>query len=320
MTLFIRKIGLLAAYLSFTSTMCWAGILGLSFQDRQEYLRARQTYDQGNYQQAVSDLTQYIYKTKNIKRREARAYRLLGLSYEHLNKPEKALEVYLEALEFHQKNIPLLLVAASLYQRTKLIDRSIELYERVLAQEPDNQQALAGQAENYMEMGFYSKSRTYYDQLFALNPQTPALYRARYAYDFLKQRDFQNAFIHVTMAKMEDPYNANYWLLSAYAYKGLEKMDDALADLDIAIWLAPQRTELYAIKSMWLYHKKDFAASLQQARDLIKADPTNELGWFMVYMNLKDTKPKQARQALTKIKNFNTDSFAHRVADKLLAK
>jgi len=37
-------------------------------------------------------------------------------------------------------------------------------------------------------------------------------------------------------------------------------------------------------------------------------------------MNLKDSKPKQARAALTKIKELNNDSFANRVAQKILEK
>ncbi|MBO7238374.1 MAG: tetratricopeptide repeat protein [Elusimicrobiaceae bacterium] len=84
-----------------------AGLFGISFKDRKEYVQARDLYEQGQYEQAVTALSNYIYKTKNIKRREARAYRLLGLSYEQLNRPEKALEVYLEALEVHDDNVPL---------------------------------------------------------------------------------------------------------------------------------------------------------------------------------------------------------------------
>lgn len=303
-----------------TAASGWAGIFGVSSKDRQEYVHARQTYDSGDYEKAVEELSRYIYKTKNIKRREARAYRLLGLTYEKLNKPEKALEIYLEALEFHRKNIPLLLVAASLYQRTHLTDRSIELYNRVLEQEPDNLEALAGQANNYIDVGFYSKSRQYYEKFFALDPKAPAIHRTRYAYAFLRQRDYENAFINITMAKMEEPENVNDWLLSAYAYNGLGRTADALADLEIAIWLAPDRPELKAIKSMWLYQDGQREASLEQARALLRENPQDELALFMVYLNLKDKNPLQATQALQQIKSLDRDSFARRVAEKLLAK
>lgn len=295
-----------------------AGFLGISPYDRQEFVQARETFRAGNYQQAVQELSDYIYKTKNIKRREARAYRLLGLSYEKLNKPEKALETYLEALEFHQKDIPLLLVAADLYQRSELTDRSIELYNRVLEIDPDNTEALSGQGQNYIVIGFYSQARKFYDHLFSLQPQTPAVHRARYAYAFLRQRDYEKAFINAVMALTEEPENANYWLIAAYACKGLNRMEEALANLDTAILLDPQRNELRALKAMWLYKQNQRELSLQLARKLLKENPYNELALFALYMNLKQSHPKQAKQALQKIKNLNSGSFAERVAEKLL--
>ena len=297
-----------------------AGLFGISFKDKQEFVDARETYNRGDYRQAVVELSNYIYKTKNIKRREARAYRLLGLAYEQLNQPEKALEVYLEALEFHQKDIPLLLAAASLYQRTGLTDRSIELYDRVLALEPHNLEALSGQAENYIEMGFYSKARQYYDLFFSLNPQAAPINRARYAYTFLKQRNYADAFIHITMAKTEEPENANYWLLSARAYKGLNRLNDALADLDVALSLTPEREDLKTWRPMWLYQAGEYQKSLEETKLLLKQNPDNELALFMLYMNLKKIgQTKQAEEALKKIQELDKDSFAHRVADKLLA-
>ena len=101
---------------------------------------------------------------------------------------------------------------------------------------------------------------------------------------------------------------------------GMKRPADALADLDIAIWLSPENMENQAIKSMWLYQQKDFKASLAQAKQLLKQDPKNELALFMVYLNLKNTQPAAARRALEKIKAQEQGSFAERVAAKLLQK
>ena len=306
-------------FIFFCGGQAQGGLFGISLKDRQEFVEARETYNRGDYRQAVIELSNYIYKTKNIKRREARAYRLLGLAYEHLNRPEKALEVYLEALEFHDKDMPLLLAAAALYQRTGLTDRSIELYDQALALEATNSEALSGQAENYIEMGFYSKARQYYDEFFRLNPQAPSINRARYALTFLQQRNYVDAFINITMAKTEDPENPSYWLLSARAYKGLNRIDDALADLDVALQLAPEREDLKPLRAMWLYQAGNYGQSLADTQDLLAQDPDNELALFMLYMNLqKAGQSKQAQEQLKKILELDKDSFAHRVADKLL--
>ena len=240
---------LLFCFLFWIAGPIQAGLFDFTSKDRKEFTQARQSFHDGNYEKAVKQLSDYIYKTKNIKRREARAYRLLGLAYEKLNNPAKALELYQEALEFHEKDVPLLLAAASLYQRSGLTDQSISLYDRALKREPDNIEALSGQAENYVHMGFYSKALQYFHRFFSLNPQAPSTKRARYAYAFLKQRDYANAFIHITTAKLEEPTEASYWLLSARAYKGLNKIEDALADLDVAIWLTQEHSKIHVALS-----------------------------------------------------------------------
>ena len=298
-----------------------AGLFGISLKDKQDFVEARETFNRGEYEKAVIELSDYIYKTKNIKRREARAYRLLGLSYEQLNQPERALEVYLEALEFHGKDIPLLLTAAALYQHTGLTDQSIALYDRVLKLESDNLEALSGQAENYLEMGFYSKARQYYDEFFRLNPRAPAVNRARYAYTFLKQRNYKDAFINITMAKLEEPENPNYWLLSARAYKGLDKTEEALADLDVSLLLDPQREDIKATRSMWLYQAGQYERSWEETQKLLQENPENELALFMSYLNLRQQdKDAQAKKQLEKIDELGRDSFAHRIAERLLGK
>lgn len=316
---FKNKYFLLIGFLFLTLPSIEAGLFGISPKDRQEFVHARETYNQGNYEQAVTQLSDYIYKTKNIKRREARAYRLLGLAYEKLDMPGKALETYKEALTFHEKDVPLLLAAAELYHRTDLTDQSINLYNQALKIEPDNLIALSGQAENYIDMGFYSKARTYYDRFFELDPQAPAINRARYAYTFSKQRNYADALIHITMAKMEEPSQADYWLLSARAYKGLSMPKDALEDLEIAIFLEPNRTDLKIIKAMWLYQMAQYTSSLSSARELLKQEPENELALFTIFLNLQKLNQKeQALQALQKIKELNKDSFANKVARHLL--
>ena len=316
---FKNKYFLLIGFLFLTLPSIEAGLFGISPKDRQEFVHARETYNQGNYEQAVTQLSDYIYKTKNIKRREARAYRLLGLAYEKLDMPGKALETYKEALTFHEKDVPLLLAAAELYHRTDLTDQSINLYNQALKIEPDNLIALSGQAENYIDMGFYSKARTYYDRFFELDPQAPAINRARYAYTFSKQRNYADALIHITMAKMEEPSQADYWLLSARAYKGLSMPKDALEDLEIAIFLEPHRTDLKIIKAMWLYQMAQYTSSLSSARELLKQEPENELALFTIFLNLQKLNQKeQSLQALQKIKELNKDSFANKVARHLL--
>ncbi len=296
------------------------GFLGFApVGDKQEYVRARTLYNQQKYEQAVEELTQYIYKAGNVKRREARAYRLLGMSYEKQNRLDKALETYLEALEFHPKHVPLLIAAASLYQRTGLFNKSQELYARALAQEPNNLEALAGQAENYRAFGFFSQARKYYDQFFELNPHANPQYRARYASTFLNQSNFEQAFIHSTMALTEDPLQPDYWLIHAKAAFGMKYFDEATASINTALSLAPKRTDLQFYKIMGAYQNKHFASSLQLVKQLLKQHPDNQLGWLMQALNEWQLKrPNTARAHLRWCVEIDPNSFTGKVATKLL--
>lgn len=282
---------------------CSTGFLGLApVGDRKEYVQARNLYNQQQYQAAITQLTEYIYKTDNVKRREARAYRLLGYSYEQLGQLNKALETYLEALEFHPRNVPLLLAAAALYQRTGLTDKSQQLYDRVLEEEPANLEALAGQAENYRTFGFYSKAQTYYDRFFALNPTADPHYRAQYATTFLNQSNFEQAFIHITMALAQDSSRPDYWLVSAKANLGLGRMQQALADVDTALKLTPHRADLQLYKITVLYQMGQYRTSWQEAQHFLKTQPQEPLGlllaalneWKLGYYSLAATHLKQA--------------------------
>lgn len=320
MWLTTKRIILLLLLIGLCQADARAGLFGISRKDRLEYQHARDAVSRGEYQQAITDLTQYIYKTKNVKRREVRAYRLLGICYEHFGMLAKALETYLEALEFHPKDTTLLLAAANLYKNTKLTDRSIELYERVLAQDPNNSEALAGLAENYINMGFYSKAQHYYQHFFKLNPQAPYVHRARYAYSFLQQRDFKNAFINITMAKMENSIQPDIWRTSAKAYKGLGKIDDALKDLDVALLLAPNRADLIAEKALWLYQQGDYQQSMELADKLLVLNADSEIAFFIKFLNLnRQKKTAAARRELRRITALKSDSFIYKTADKILS-
>lgn len=301
---------------------CSSGLLGLApAGDRKEYSHARTLYEHGNYDLAITELQDYIYKTKNVRRREARAYRLLGLSYEKKGQFSKALETYLEALEFHPDNVPLLLEAARLYQQTNLTSRSMQLYERALQQEPNNPEALAGQAVNYTAMGFYSQARHFYDRFFEVNPTAPAQYRARYAHTFLEQRNYEQAFINITMALAEEKNNPDFWFLSAQARYGLKQLPQALLDLQAALTLAPQRPDLLGQQALWLFETGALEEAQQTTQRLLQVNPQSQLAlWIQSLIALQQNKEQQALRLRKQIVQMDCASFIGRIAQKSLGK
>lgn len=295
------------------------GFLGFSSEDRKDYLRAREAYDSGDYQKAVDELSTYIYKTGNVRRREERAYRRLGDSYQHLNQPGKALEVYLEALEYHPKSIQLLLRAANLYQSTGLLDRAQDLYEQALSLEENNTQALAGLAHNYYLVGFDSRAREIYDRFFELTPSAAPIYRARYAQTFLRQRQYEQAFIHITRALEGDRENSAFWLLSARALHGLKKYSEALDHVETALWFSPQDEELLSTKALWLYADKQYQEASRTAQQILEHSPQHSLALFLQAMcKYRQGKKQTAKKQLTRLVTADPTSFVGKVAQQVL--
>lgn len=313
-----NKVIILLACISLL-TGCSTGFLGFApMGDRKEYSEARDLYNQGNYEQAITHLNAYIYKTKNVKRREARAYRLLGESYEQLGQLNKALEIYLEALEFHPDNVPLLVSAARLYQTTGLLDQAQELYEKALQKEPEDKEVLAGLAHNYHLLGFNSKSQEIYHKFFAQNTETSPLYRARYAQTFLDQRNYKQVALLLAPLLQEKPNEPDFWLLSARAAYGLNNISEALADLDTALRLTPHRRDLLATKALWLYQDKQYDLSLQTAEQILKDEPNNQLALLVQVLNwYKQGKTTKANKQLKQIVQLDGNSFVGQVAAKM---
>ena len=296
------------------------GFLGLApVGDKKAYFRARDAYSAGNYQEAIEELSTYIYKTKNVRRREARAYRLLGKSYEEIDQLNEALEIYSEALEFHPNNVPLLIAAAELYQHTGLWDQSQQLFKRALKLEPENLQALSGLAHNYYLVGFDSKAQEIYNRFFELKPTADPLYRARYAQTFLHQHQYEQAFIHSTMALMQQPDNSDFWLLHARAAHGLNIPQESLESLETALNLSPGAKELLSTKALWLYQEKNFEKALQTAQQVLNQEPTNQLARLVIALcRYRQKRVNTARKELQKIVQLDPDTFVGKVAQGVL--
>lgn len=304
---------LLTSYLLLAG--CSTGFLGLSTSsDKKDYLRAKQLYNQGQYKQAIQELSQYVYKTNNVKRREARLYLLLGKSYEALNNPGKAIEIYTEALDFHPNNIPLLLASANLYQKTQLTTKSISTYDTVLKLEPKSTEALLGQAINFTTLGFYAKAQSFYQDLFKNSTHIEPSWLAGYAENFLAQHQPDQALIYSVQAIEKDNKNASFWFIQARALYELEKLEEALEALEIAISLDPTNETFLFSKALWLYDVGEFSNSLQIAQQLKSTNPQSELALFIEFLNLKHLgQTNKANTIFKKLSQINSNSFIQKV-------
>ena len=121
------------------------------------------------------------------------------------------------------------------------------------------------------------------------------------------------------MALAEKDESPDFWLLSAEASRGLNRPQDALADMEAALALAPDRKDLLAHKALWLYEAGRYQESFQTAEQILRNEPGNQLALFIEAMDEYYLgRAENSRRHLTAVRDANKDSFIGRVADTLL--
>ena len=121
------------------------------------------------------------------------------------------------------------------------------------------------------------------------------------------------------MALAEDPSQPDYWLISAKAAFALGYLQDALEDVDTALLLAPDRTDLQLYKIIALYQAGEHKSSLQEAQKFLQKHPQEPLGLLLAALNEEKLGYYQrARQHLKQASQQDEKSFVGRVASQLL--
>ena len=121
------------------------------------------------------------------------------------------------------------------------------------------------------------------------------------------------------MALSQDPKQADYWLISARAAFGLGNEQEALENLETALMLAPDRTDLQLYKMIGMYQAEHYEISLRAAQEFLKVHPQEPLAllilalneWHLGYNTRALTHLEQAAQ------HAEDKSFVHRVATQL---
>lgn len=279
-----------------------------SSEEKQILNQARQQYTDGQYEAAVKNLELFLV-TGTVKRREKRAYILLGQAYEKLGRAEKALNAYLEGVELNPKDTELKLRLGALYENTKLYSRAIDVYNQVYEKNPSSKEALLGMARCYGREGFFSKAEYYFALYFRQEAAPGAVFWADYAYVFYKQKLYNEALYAVSMALREAPGSAENMFLSAKINRGLKNSPRAYDELERALKLAPRDEEIFYTLVYWLIEDKNYT----RADALLKGNEPLDL-----YLKFLIEKGKNnniaAKKYLKKILDMKTVGFINDMA------
>lgn len=286
-------------------------------KDKSYLIAAREAAAQGDYTGAISQLEIFLEKG-TVKRREKRAYILLGECYEKTGRPEIALNVYREALVLYPKEKQLYLSLASLYRRSGLTSRALDTYHKALELEADNITALLGLAECYMEEGFFSRSAQYYREYIKHSSNVDAQTLKDYAYVYYRQNMYDAALFYSYLAVEHMPDDPYKWFLLAKINRSKGDKENSYSNLARVIELKKE-DEFLLSKILWLTSDGRVKEARAELSGNFKASDKRPLVLFANYYVLNaEGKTEKAEAYLKELGVLEEDSFISRYARSLL--
>ncbi|PKC02280.1 TPR-like protein [Rhizophagus irregularis] len=201
------------------------------------YIRGEIHLRQGNYNDAVKDLTTSIYYNANINN----LYTILGISY-YNNNDEYALKNF---------NI-------------------------MLKKDPNNYLCLRYCAYIYEKQGKFSDTSKILDKLLSIS-EKDSLILCYYGEILSKMKKYDSAIPYFTKANNIDPENVHNLTKRAIIYYILQEYDNALLDFSNIIQLDTSNILAYYCKGLIYFILEDNSNSIVAFKNCIELDPKNDL-------------------------------------------
>ncbi|PKC09381.1 hypothetical protein RhiirA5_415757 [Rhizophagus irregularis] len=202
------------------------------------YIRGKIQFKQGNYNDAVKDLTTSIYYNANINN----LYTILGISYYNNNNDEYALKTF---------NI-------------------------MLKNDPNNYLCLKYCAYIYEKQGKFSDTLKKLKNLLSIN-EKDSLILCYHGEILSKMKKYDSAIPYFTKANNIDPENVHNLTKRAIIYNILQEYDKALLDFNNIIQLDTSNILAYYCKGLTYFIMEDNSNSMVAFKKCIELDPENDL-------------------------------------------
>jgi tetratricopeptide (TPR) repeat protein len=253
---------------------------------------AREAYKSKDYIRTINIMEEFIFKNPP-KRRQKRAYALIGNSYKMLGQNDKALLNYREAVEFMPKDIELNLSLAEIYCFGGLTDKAINIYEYVLTLQRGNAPARLGLARAYMMQGAFGHSLQYFEDYLNIADSKDAKVYYDYALSSFMANDNTAALkLALKSAELKDDAETNFLIAKIYRAEG-----NGLKALDIMklICAAECWDDILLTYALWLSEDKARAdEAVFIADNYLKKNPSSKLALFINFLAF-DTLDEKAR-------------------------
>jgi tetratricopeptide (TPR) repeat protein len=232
-------------------------------------------FEAGQYGQVISQLSPEALQRlrgNNL----ARAYGILGLSYERVNRTDAALGVYQLGVKLFPRDLNLLTQLAGLLHRSGLEERAEPLFQKVLLIHPNNAAAHLGLAEIDHALGFLDRSAEHYEKsLETADKQAPVW--CDYGDVLLEMRDHKTAELAYRQSLKLAP-SAPAALGLAYALRGEGKLAEAL---DLLANLAEPTPAVKSLRGLWLLEAGRENEALAAVESVLAADGSDALARYI---------------------------------------
>jgi tetratricopeptide (TPR) repeat protein len=243
----------------------------------------------------------------------------IAAQYADVSYYTEAIDYYQKALETDKDNIKIHLALANVYLDKYDAILAVNEADKVLAIEPDNQEALIIQAEGLLRQEKIDYALDKLDKARRINPQSADLYRV-YGYYYTAKEDKNQAMENFRKSITYDSTNPENNAALAYAYLKMDKnFQQSLRYYQMAHTLKPNKPEYVAGLCLGQGINGDFKSAYLNCDKAIKMNP--DLGLPYLYMGLlyyAEGNREKSKENLTKAKQL-TPFFAKYVDEMLAA-
>lgn len=209
-----------------------------------------------------------------------------GLNYLLHDRPDKAIEVFIEMVHVDSETVETHLALGSLFRRRGEVDRAIRIHQNIIAR-PELTAAQRDQAffelgTDYVRAGFLDRAEEVMCNL--LKSPTHRLFAQEHLLQiYQQQKEWDKAINTVTLLIADTPHYPNYLDYSALASqfccelaeKALEKADYSLVNqwLEKALSFSPSSVRASLIAARLAEWHGDDRKTLRKLQQVIVADP-----------------------------------------------
>lgn len=201
-----------------------------------------------------------------------RAQAFAGVLFRQRGDYRRAEQAFRKALESDPKSAQLLNYLAGVLREAKKFDQAKKVYEDILAEAPGNEQILFSYAVLYHEMGDEEKSIEIMQRLIGVNPQHAEALNF-IAFSLAEDaRDLERALLLANRALQVQPENGFYLDTRGWIYFKMNRVKDAVKDLERAVDLSkgdPEISEHLADVYLKTARKKEALQVYKNALDNI---------------------------------------------------